>query len=180
MKKFLAAICAIILLLTGCGVLSEPVLNLGMTFEQFKAEYNATIAENFSETGWDISAATLKTGEDKDFFSYRFSDNVSLMGAADKDSGIMKELVVMLIPQAQNETEKALLAYITLMLMLNPELTVEQRGELIKELKLTGEDVTDLLNQNDGMAVRGKVKYRTTFVKDMGVLQFIASAKDLE
>lgn len=176
------------LLLTGCGVSvekvpkqsSEQVLDLGMTFEQFKAAYNATIAENFPSTGWDISSVTLKSAEYKDVFFYRFDDNVELMGATNKNSGMVKEALVALIPKTKKEMEEALVAYLTLMLTLNPELTVEQRGELIKELKLVGEDVTDLLNKNDGMAVRGNVRYKTTFDADNGVLYFIASAKDTE
>lgn len=156
------------------------VTNLGMTFEQFKAAYNAMIAENFPSTGWDISSATLKNVEDKDIFIYKFNDNVGLMGEIDKNSGMVKEALVAFIPKTKSETENALVAYVTLMLTLSPELTVEQRGDLIRELKLIGEDVTDLLNQNDGVAVRGNIRYRTTFFKERGVLQFIASAKDIE
>lgn len=188
MKKILATICAIVLLLTGCMSTekvpeqkesSAQVLNLGMTFEQFKTAYNATIAENFSETGWNLSETKLRSGEYKDTFMYKFNDNVALMGAAEKNSGMMKEVMVFTVSQKQADIEKALAAYVTLMLTLSPELTVEQRGKLIEDLNLVGEDVDKLLNQNDGVAVRGNVRYRTTFDKDKFVLYFIASAKDL-
>lgn len=188
MKKLLITFCMAIFLLTGCSLSigntprqpesSAQVANFGMTFEQFKAAYNAMITENFPSTGWDISSVTLESAKDKDVFIYKFDDNVGLMGATDKNSGMVKEVLVVLVPKTQNEMGKALLAYVTLMLTLSPELTVEQRGELIKELKLVGEDVTDLLNQNDGVAVRGNVIYRTKFIKERGVLHFIASAKE--
>ena len=191
MKKFLAIICAVSLLLTGCMSTekdskqtesSAQVLNLGMTFEQFKAAYNATIAKDFSETGWNLSETTLRSGEDKDTFRYNINDNVMLLGATEKNSAMMKEVMVVCIMQTQMraDLEKALVAYVTLMLTLSPELTVEQRGKLIEDLNLVGDKVDELINQNDGVAVRGNVRYRTTFDKDSGVLYFIASAKDLE
>lgn len=189
MKKILATIFVISLILTGCMSTekeskqtesSAQVLNLGMTFEQFKTAYNANIAENFSVTGWDISETKLKSGEYTDTFMYKFNENVALLGSAEKNSGTMIEVMVLEISHKQADIEKAMAAFVNLMLTLSPELTVEQRGQLIKELKLVGDDIDEVLNQNDGVAVRGNVKYVTTFDKDKGVLYFIATAKDLE
>lgn len=185
MKKFLAIICAVSLFLTGCMSTEKvpeqsKVLNLGMTFEQFKAAYNATIAENFPQMGWDLSETKLRSWEDKDTFMYKFNDNVALMGAAEKNSGMMKEVMVLTVSQKHEDIEIALAAFVPLMLTLSPELTVEQRGKLLEDLNLVGDKVDELINQNDGVAVRGNVRYRTTFDRDKFVLYFIASAKDLE
>ena len=157
------------------------VLNLGMTFEQFKAAYDAKIAEYAPETGWDVSASALTIGEKQDVFMWQFSERVALMGMVDKTTGLLKNLVVMSSPQNQTDYEAAMLAYGLAITVLNPELNYGQRSELLEELHIFDAlyDTFMDLKQRNFSAFRGNVKYETGYLAEKGALHFWASAKDL-
>ena len=157
------------------------VLNLGMTFEQFKAAYNAKIAEYVPETGWDVSATTLISGTGQDVFMWQFMEQVALMGMVDKSTGMVKNLVVMALPQNQTDYEGAMVVYTLVITVLNPELNYGQRSELLGELHIFDtlyDTFTDLQHHNFD-ALRGNVKYQTDYIAEKGAFNFWASAKDL-
>lgn len=163
---------------------SEPppkVLNLGMTFEQFKSAYDAKIAEYAPETGWNVSATTLANGKEQDVFLWQFMERVALMGMVSKDNGLLKNLVVMSLPQNQTDYEAAVLAYGLAIATLNPELNYGQRSELLGELHVFDAlyDTFMDLKQRNYDALRGNVKYQTGYIASKGALHFWASAKDL-
>ena len=102
-----------------------------MTFEQFKAAYNAKIAEYAPETGWDVSATKLIIGSAQDVFMWQFSEQVALMGMVDKNTSLVKNMVVMALPQNQTDYERAMLVYGLAIAVLNPELNYGQRTNLL-------------------------------------------------
>lgn len=154
------------------------VLNLGMTFEQFKTAYNAKIAEIAPETGWNIDAAQLQAGDVQDVFMVTFNENVVMMGVVDKPTRAVKEVMITATPKSENDGQIALLSFGLVIATLNPELNAQRRYEVLDVLKLTDGKVQDLLN-GDGTTLLGNVRYRTRFDPSSAMFYFTASAKDL-
>lgn len=162
-------------------VVPQKVLNLGMTFEQFRSAYNAKIIEYAPETGWDVSGTELITGEQQDIFLWQFMERVALMGMVDKSSGLIKKMVVMALPQNQTDYEGAMLAYGLAIAVLSPELNYGQRSKLLEDLHIFDELYATFMDikQRNYNALRGNVKYQTDYIAEKGALHFWASAKDL-
>ena len=152
------------------------VLNLGMTFEQFKAAYNAKIREIAQDVDWDISSVDLIYGQYDDTFEYEFASEGILIGTVEKDTGFVKEICVMSSPKSQLESAKMFFAYTVTILILSPELNVEQRKALLTNLKLIADKIPEL-ELSKGMAVCGNVRYTTRLID--GVFLLTATAKDL-
>ena len=158
---------------------SAKVTNLGMTFEQFKANYNEKIATMASETNWDVSDLTLTIGEQKDVFVWKIGERVAMMGTIEKITGKIVDVVVMSKPKNETDASMALLAYCLVIATFNPELNIEQRSILLDELKLTADKISTL-QQKENVAVRGAVRYSTNYVSAIGAYHFFASAKDFQ
>lgn len=152
-----------------------------MTFEQFKAAYNTNIAEYAPETGWDVSSTTLIIGPAQDAFLWQFTEQVALMGMVDKSTGMVKNLVVMALPQNQTDYEGAMLVYGLAIATLSPELNYGQRTNLFMDLHIWDNlyDTYNDLSQHRFDALRGNVKYQTGYIAEKSAFHFWASAKDL-
>lgn len=151
------------------------VTDLGLTFEQFKESYKANALE-ITGMPLDIDNAQLKPGTEQDVFRCDLSADVVIMGNVDKPNGKIKEAWVISNPRTQESAAEALIAYGLIMTALNPELTTEQRHQLMLELKLLNR--IQELTKAKGEAVRGNTRYRTAMVEG-GFFMFTASAKDL-
>lgn len=148
------------------------VLNLGLTLDEFKRNYrnNALI---LSGKDFNIDNAQLKIGEAQDVFQCNVTANCIVMGAIDKSNGLIKESWVLCSPDGILD---GLIAYGLIMSVVNPELTTDQRGELMTELKLP-DRIKELFN-SEGRAIRGNVRYMTGYIPKSGFM-FSASAKDI-
>lgn len=151
---------------------SPKVLNLGLTLDEFKRNYrnNALI---LSGKDFNIDNAQLKIGEAQDVFQCNITPNCIVMGSVDKSSGLIKEAWVLCSPDGILD---GLIAYGLIISVVNPELTTDQRGELMAELKLP-DRIKELFN-SEGKTIRGNVRYMTGYIPQSGFM-FSASAKDL-
>lgn len=153
------------------------VADLGLTFDEFKARYNANIAEIAPETGWDISGTQLQVKDGKSAFMHTFNQNVVMVGTADNATGKLTSVIVTSTPRSEDDGAAALLAYGLVIMTLSPEIDYLGRGELLSTLKLHNEEQIRSLTQSDGLAQRGNVLYRTTYVAGQGMFHFIATVK---
>ena len=197
MKRFLATICAVAFLISGCGdnkQTAQPaqsskveqsaqtpappkILNLGMTLEQFQKSYR-TNALMIAGNDFNIDNAELKVGSVQDVFQCNLSQDLVVMGNIDKASGLVKEAWVLCSPKSSDTMLDGLIVYGLIISVVSPELTTEQRRELMLELKIMDERIKELSNGARVNTIRGNVKYATGIVTT-GVFMFSASAKDL-
>ena len=189
MKKFLAAILATGILFTGCGnenpVPSTPkkveqvevrdAADLGMTFEQFAT----SLQVNSSNFGMPLSIHDTKftPGSEKNGYTCNILQNLSLMAAVDKNTGMITIVELFATPKTTDDLLNMVFAYGTVMSILNPELSQDQRGEILQQLYLTPEKLPQL-KETGGRVVRGNVKYMTSFIEGYGLFILGAETKD--
>lgn len=152
------------------------VVNLGMTLEQFKQIYRSN-SLRITGKEFSIDNAQVKIGGVQDVFQSKVSDDVIVMGSIDKANGLIKEVWVLCGLSDVEKITDGLIAYGIIMSILNPELTTDQRGDLMIELKLMSERVTDL-QDTPSKAMRGNIRYSASIIS-VGALMMSASPKDL-
>lgn len=188
MKKFLAAILTLGLLFTGCGgenptpptqkqVEVKKVTDLGMTFEQFKNAYNNNLNE-FGLPIFNIYDAEFLTGDVKNVYQCSFTENLSLMATVNIDDVNLNSVILFVTPKNKDDLFGMLMIYGCIISTLNPELSAEQRGDLLEELYIVPDKILQL-KDTGGRAIRGNVKYLTSFVPENGIFMLSAGAKDI-
>lgn len=148
---------------------------LGLTFDEFKWLYGAAIKETASSSGWDVSEMHLSRLDDQDYFYFKLTENVVIHGLAKDITHELTEIMILSTPQTSKDAGAALLAYALVASVLSPELTVDERGELFSELRLNASSIADL-NRDGASAVRGNVKYSTSFNEADRSFRFKASS----
>lgn len=151
------------------------VLNLGMTFEQFKVAYRTNA---LAITGNDINVdnAQLKVGEVQDVFQSNISPNVIIQGSIDKASGLLKETWIISKIETPEDAMGVTITYGLIMSVVSPELTAEQRAALMNDLKLNVH--IEELATGKVQRLVGNVRYTSDYLPQ-GFFTFAASAKDL-
>lgn len=151
------------------------VLNLGMTFEQFKVAYRTNA---LAITGKDINVdnAQLKVGEVQDVFQSNISPNVIIQGSIDKASGLLKEIWIISKIETPKDAMDVTITYGLIMSVVSPELTAEQRAALMNDLKLNVH--IEELATGKVQRLVGNVRYTSDYLPQ-GFFTFAASAKDL-
>lgn len=151
------------------------VLNLGMTFEQFKVAYRTNA---LAITGSDINVdnAQLKVGEVQDVFQSNVSPNVIIQGSIDKASGLLKETWIISKIETPEDAMDVTITYGLIMSVVSPELTPEQRAALMNDLKLNVH--IEELATGKVQRLVGNVRYTSDYLPQ-GFFTFAASAKDL-
>lgn len=203
MKKFFATlVLSVGILFSGCGsenpapptttapkpveqktepvqapVQPQKVTNLGMTFEQFKSSYNATL-NGFGLSSLSIYDTKFVAGTEKNTYRYEFTPNLYMLASVDINTGIMIDVSLLTTPQTDDDLVAMLMTYGVVMMTLNPELSEEQRGALMKELYLTPDRLPSLKDANR-KAIRGNVKYVTSFINEYALFMLGAEAKDV-
>ena len=153
------------------------VTDLGMTFEQFTANYNANLNE-FGVPIFNIYNAEFLTGDVKNVYQCNFTENLSLMATVNIDDGNLNYVMLFVIPKNKDDLFGMLMIYGVTISTLNPELSAEQRGDLLEELYIVPDKILQLKDTNR-TAIRGNVKYLTSFVPERGIFMLSAGAKDL-
>lgn len=151
------------------------IVNLGMTQAQFIQAFNNQAAVFGVADYLTIGATTDKTGV-QNTFQFLFSQEVGIIGAVDPSTNLVKEVFILASPQTEDGLTAMLLAYGLISAVLNPELTQDQRGVLMQELKLTPDSLQKIKTEKT-TTYRGNIRYVTQSFNNM--FQLIASAKDL-
>ena len=124
-----------------------------LTPEEFQTKYNAAaqrLAPNL-----DMTIDKPLNVEDKNF-DYEFSPKLKLSGTVD-DAGQITALKLFAEPTNQDESFQALNALGLLIATLNPELDAEDRGEVMRDLRMLKEVSTE--GTYDWTTTRGRVEY---------------------
>ena len=174
LKKFLAILFSAVLIFSiSFSEAHAAAKNLGMTASQFIQKYNASV-ESYGITSMRIGATKNKTGDVLSTFQYMFTPNIAIIGTMGTADGLLREVCILSTPTTEDEALRALMAFTAVSLIVNPEMTSEERDNLMRQLKIYN---AEELRYSDGTAVFGNVRYTTQFIN--GILNFIASAKDL-
>ncbi|MGM9571597.1 MAG: hypothetical protein ACI3ZR_05190, partial [bacterium] len=126
---------------------------------------------------FEIPDLTIEKGEVQDVFKVIFSNNLALNGTVNKKDGSLRDILVIGQP-TKNAADNLniILVFGTAMAAINPELTAKERGQLLKDCGLIGENV-DYTNLNKS-TVRGNIEYHATFTEGIGFMLTISSVDD--
>ena len=122
-----------------------------LTAETFREKFNAAAQRLAPNLGLTIDAPLT----DKNIFRYEFAPKLTLEGTLDGDN--ITQLKIFAAPTNQDESFQALNVLGLLIATLNPELDAEDRGEVMRDLRMLKEVSTD--GSYDWTTTRGAVTY---------------------
>ena len=139
-----------------------------MTPEQFREKFNTSAKRLAPNLGIEI-AEPFKV-EDKNF-SHEFAPKLELVGTVDGENII--ELKIFAEPKTKDESFQTINVLGLLIATLNPELDVDDRSEVFRDLRMLKEVSTE--GTYDWTTSRGRVKYSVH--ADKGDVTFTAELK---
>ncbi len=150
----LAAVCMLFFIYANisAGNLGNKSFEQSLTPEQFQEKFNASarkLAPNL-----DLTIAEPLTVADKTF-RYDFSPTLELEGTV--EGGQVIELKLFAKPTNQDESFQVINVLGLLIATLNPELDAEDRGEVMRDLRMLKEVSTE--GTYDWTTTRGRVTY---------------------
>lgn len=140
-----------------------------LTPEEFREKFNASaqkLAPNL-----DLAINAPLTVEDKNF-AYEFTSKLKLSGTIDA-AGQITELKIFTEPKTKDESFQTINVLGLLIATLNPELDVDDRSEVFRDLRMLKEVSTE--GSYDWTTTRGRVKYSVH--ADKGESTFTAEFK---
>lgn len=123
-----------------------------ITPEQFREKFNASAKRLAPNLGIEI--AEPFTVEDKNF-SHEFNSTLKLVGTVNEEK--IAELKILTEPKTKDESFQTINVLGLLIATLNPELDAEDRGEVLRDLRMLKEVSTE--DSYDWSTTRGHVKY---------------------
>ena len=139
-----------------------------MTPEQFREKFNAASKKLAPNLGIEI-AAPFKV-EDKNF-SHEFTPKLKLVGSVDGEN--ISVLKILTAPETKDESFQTINVLGLLIATLNPELDVDDRSEVFRDLRMLKDVSTE--GSYDWTTSRGRVKYSVH--ADKGDVTFTAELK---
>jgi len=144
--------------------ISSPGINsLGFTPDQFKDSFNAAAEEMRFKL--KIDDFIIEGGSVK----YTFTKSLVMSGTVNKEDNSIKEIFIM--GHGDGTAMSALnimMAIGTIIATTSPELSADERGNLIRELRLAGDDMN--LSNYSGKAIRGDMKYWVNSSEALGIV----------
>ena len=123
------------------------------TPEEFREKFNASAKRLAPNLGVTIDAPLTVDGK---IFSHEFAPRLTLEGTLD-DAGKVAELKLFAEPQNQDESFRVINVLGLLIATFNPELDAEDRGEVLRDLRMLKEVSTE--GTYDWTTNRGFVTY---------------------
>lgn len=145
----------------------ENVPTLAFTPDEFATRWDQMAAE-FDMSQLATRGISVESGEAQDIFQEKFADNLMLMGTV-LHSGELRD--VLLMSQASESNDENLLvmaAWGVMVSTLSPDLTNNERGDVLKELGLFTDDDAWMQDGYEATAVRGDVRYRLSYSDMIG------------
>lgn len=160
---------------TDVKVADEVPGSLGMTPEKFRQEFNRAAKE--LEFPYSINKINIQNGSAQDVFQYMFTDHLGLTASVNKKDGTVRDMLVM--GQGDGSLQSGvdiILAMGVLIETTNPNLSPTERGNILKDLGIIGDnvDVSDL----DGKTIRNGIKYTVTSSPQLGIMLSASDAND--
>lgn len=116
--------------------------------------------------------ATFETGDERDSVQFTFDDGTIVQGSADKETGLITDLIVIspVDPQEPfSDLSTILDHWVTLLTITEPDLTPTERVGILIELGLVGDNLS--LIEMNGSATRGDQAYEVVF--DVELASFV-------
>ncbi len=132
---------------------SDKGFEQSLTPEEFRKKFNASAQRLAPNLGLTIDKP-LEVEEKN--FSYEFTHKVKLSGAVNV-GGQITELKIFMEPTNQDESFQAINVLGLLIATLNPELDAEDRGEVMRDLRMLKQVSTE--GTYDWTTTRGRIKY---------------------
>ena len=139
-----------------------------MTPEQFREKFNASAKRLAPNLELEISEP-FKVDEKN--FSHEFTPKLKLVGTLDGEK--ISELKIFTAPETKDDSFQTINVLGLLIATLNPELDAEDRGEVLRDLRMLKEVSTE--DSYDWSTTRGHVKYSVH--ADKGNVTFTAELK---
>ena len=111
---------------------SRAGFDRAMTVETFREKFNASARRLAPNLNLTIDAPLAVNDK---IFRYEFSPKLTLEGSTDAD-GIVTELKIFTAPENQDESFQTINVFGLLIATLNPELDAEDRGEVMRDLRM--------------------------------------------
>jgi hypothetical protein len=146
---------------------SEETQYLFSSPEAFRVAFNSASAR--IRLDFEIDELKLIKGEVHNTISYKFNDNLGIIGLVDKMNGKMIDLMMVCTGDETAESgTNIFLCMGTIIAAVDPELPAEERGEIMSELGILGKeaDVTNLA----GETRRNGIKYGLSSSKMTGIM----------
>ena len=131
---------------------SRAGFETSLTPETFREKFNSASKRLAPNLGIEI--AEPLTIDDKNF-SYEFTPKLKLVGTVNGEK--ITELKIFTEPKNQDESFQAINVLGLLISTLNPELDAEDRGEVLRDLRMLKEVSTE--GSYDWTTTRGAIKY---------------------
>ncbi|WP_353115291.1 hypothetical protein [Nitratidesulfovibrio sp.] len=149
-----------------------PPASMNMKIEEFHKNFNKTAKK--LKFNHKLPALKIEKGEDRDTGQAMLTDVVGFLVTADQKTRRVREVMLMSAPGGNaNAAMDTISCMITLIATVNPEYTPDQRGQILRDLKLVGgEGLPGSVKTH-----RDKVQYWAHVSKDMPVF-FGATAEN--
>lgn len=148
---------------------------LGFTPEEFRDRFNKSAKE--MSTDFKITDLKVKPGEVQDVFQYMLTKNLVITGAVNKLDGSVRE--VMILGSGDGTIDSGIDIIMSMAVLIdsvNPELSAEERGRILRELGIFGDNVD--VNKLNGNTVRNGKEYWVSSSKELGIMFGVGDVND--
>jgi len=172
-KWCISFIVSVIIFSVGIENMSKQATSLGFATEQFRNKFNMA-AEEF-KSDLIIESIQIEYGKEVNTFKYMFTKSLGIIGSVNKSDGYVNELTILGHGDGTAISGLNIIVVIgTLIATVNPELSVAERGDLIRELRLAGDNAN--LSNYKGNAIRNNKKYWVNSSRELGIALGVMSA----
>ena len=136
--------------------------NMNLTLDQFVSNFNAAaqnISASYTIRNYRINASAMK----KDMV-YAFTDQIGIVASIDPVNDRIMNASIMSRVMTEHSKRQTVIAFNILIATANPELSAEQRAQLIAELNLNSENFP-----TSTKAMRGNIEYTAQSDKRAGI-----------
>ncbi|MBY0088411.1 hypothetical protein [Brevibacillus brevis] len=154
----------------------ELTHNIGMNPEQFKTAFNN--ASKSLKSDLKVGKISIEDGAVQNTFKNNFTKNLGLVGVVNKKDGSVRSVTFIGGGDGTAKSGTDIIISMGLAIMAtNPELSVDDRGNVLRELGLM--DGGDVLNLKKD-TVRNGIKYSLNTSAELGILFTVSNANDDE
>ena len=143
--------------------------------DEFSNNFNHFAIENNLE--FRIRNISIKSGEYNNVFTYMFNDNIGLTGQLNKSSNSLRSITMIGSGDGTvNSGLDLLLVMGGVIAAVNPELSANSRGKIMKDLGIIGDDIDP--SQLSGSVNRNGNKYFISYNDLTGLMFGVQNAND--
>ncbi|WP_035300877.1 hypothetical protein [Brevibacillus thermoruber] len=140
---------------------------IGMNPEQFKAAFNKASKEFNSDL--KINTIKVEEGPVQNSFQVNLTKNLSMVGVVNKKDGSVRSVTMIGVGDGSVKSGvDIILGMGILITATNPEISADDRGKVMEELKLIGDDSVDILDL-DTKTIRNGIRYTVKSSRELGI-----------